>query len=88
MRDGVCRNCGAAAVHWGYGEGYRSSIAAGMRRVRIAQYVCVQCGYLEEYVEPAALARIADNWEHVPVTAPPPARSDAPTQRLPDPPDV
>ena len=88
MRDGICRNCGAPAVHWAYGEGYRGRISAGLRVARVAQYVCTECGYMEEYVEPAALARIADHWEQVPATAPPAARSDAPTRRLPGTPDV
>ncbi len=88
MRDGICRKCGAAAVHT---EPPSRTIAMSYRMgcvSAVVQYVCTQCGYLEEYVEPAGLAAIADHWPAVPVTAPPAARSDAPTRHLPGTPDV
>ena len=89
MRDGICPKCGAAAVHTQPpSRNYRNVVSHGLVSAVVRLYACTQCGYLEEYVEPPGLAAIADHWPAVPVTAPPAARSDAPTRHLPGSPDV
>ena len=94
MKDGQCPKCGAQAVYLFSG----GSPAAPINAVRLSRtprvnfapvdtYVCVNCGYLENYVAHAEkLSYIADHWAQVAVPTARverPAEADHPTRRLP-----
>lgn len=80
MKDGVCPKCGSGAVYHGpnglvaTGWTFRDCAMIPLtlwRSANLMNYVCVDCGYLERYVEePADRRTIAENWQRVqsPVT--------------------
>ena len=73
MRNGKCPKCGAATVH-----SLTNGISPGGRReyilfgganygIDIQSYVCVTCGYYENYLaDPKRLAEVAQKWPPVP----------------------
>jgi hypothetical protein len=89
MKSGQCPKCGAAAVYFlPAGSPVNPINALRISRMAYAPvdtYVCVSCGYSEQYVvEGEKRSAIADHWEHV--EGPRAPAGDAPTRRLPDPP--
>jgi hypothetical protein len=65
MRKGVCPKCGASGVRCRREPGWGSDYLAVsvLSSAWTKHYVCVSCGYLENYVDPAALDKIAKKWE-------------------------
>ena len=69
LRTGVCPLCQGSAVSMIDGASFRGAnrIAAGsFLVVSLNRYVCICCGYTQEFVEdPEALKRIAARWPRV-----------------------
>jgi hypothetical protein len=64
IRTGVCPKCGAKDIRRLGGWG--ASRHAVFRGLHLDQYVCVACGYLEEYVNRYDLKKVANYWARVP----------------------
>lgn len=68
MRDGICPKCGSSTVYAkenGFGglRGVPIRIANGTSQQTIITYVCVTCGYLENYVAAGpVIAEISEDW--------------------------
>lgn len=73
MRDGVCPECGAAAIHakrngMKFGEEGALVFTSGpvTRPTPLDFYVCINCGYFESCLADAArLEQIARSWPQV-----------------------
>ncbi|HUS16554.1 MAG TPA: hypothetical protein VM536_16280 [Chloroflexia bacterium] len=70
MKSGECPKCGAAAIYRLPGGSTASPInALRISRMGVAPldtYVCVSCGYTEQYVvEGEKRSAIADHWQQV-----------------------
>ena len=71
MKDGVCPKCSADDVRvqprFQRRLGYHNFLAISWwgGSVRIVNYVCVTCGYLESYIDRADLDTVARKWERV-----------------------
>ena len=74
MRSGICPKCGSADVRYAR-EGIGQT-GAGNLMLRISalsapiaptdDYVCVECGYFEQYFIPGrALDKVAERWQRV-----------------------
>jgi predicted nucleic-acid-binding Zn-ribbon protein len=71
MRKGVCPKCGATDIRWKNRGGWGGNLNTGFLKIaRVDKFVCVSCGYLEEYVIRADRKKIADSWDPVPTTGP------------------
>jgi C4-type Zn-finger protein len=64
MKNGICPKCGSKEIR--YDEGglnHRNYLSAGFfSQVRIQNYACVSCGYLENYIRPDDLEIVARKW--------------------------
>jgi hypothetical protein len=68
MRDGICPKCGGEDVRMQHrGLAQRNYLPAGLwgKAIRLDNYACVACGYVESYVEPGDLSRLVKNWTSV-----------------------
>ena len=99
MRDGHCPKCGATAIYrrGDIGKGSNSNailvnLAPLTRHAWVDIYVCVNCGYVENYIEDAKhLSFIADHWTAVlqaDTARVADGGTDKPTQRLPNTPPM
>ena len=90
MRSGRCPKCGANNVRvgmketTGLGQSTNTFIGSALVlgiRTSMTVYVCLYCGYSEEYVtDPAALQTIAEKWLWVQPQSPPPPAPPAPPE--------
>ena len=71
MKDGKCPKCGSADVRSSAGvknrldEEHGIQIGGGLlpRTARIENYVCISCGYVENYIlDQKKLRMIAERW--------------------------
>lgn len=75
LKEGDCPQCGSERVYSGEFLDNKEGLRAGNRlsidetfSVAIDNYVCVDCGYCEAYInERGALNRIGRVWRKVPV---------------------
>jgi len=63
IRTGVCPKCGAKDIRF---SGWGTSRLVVFKGIHVELYVCVSCGYLEEYVNRYDLKKLADSWGRVP----------------------
>ena len=90
MKDGLCPKCGSHEIYSGQhlfpksGPFGSNSIPVSLTSLAaLDNYVCVDCGYLESYVESSKLAEIAHKWYPVGPSAAeydPPESSDTPPE--------
>jgi hypothetical protein len=68
MKDGICPKCGGNDVrmgrHWACRRDYLAVSFRG-NPAEVINYVCVSCGYLENYVSESDLAKVAKKWRRV-----------------------
>ncbi len=67
MKSGKCPKCGSNQIYKKNARGHRSYILTGIIRfVRLADYVCAGCGYVESYLyDEKHKEHIKNNWEKV-----------------------
>ncbi len=68
MRTGICPKCGSDEVYLkarnGGTQGVNVLRASRWKYVRMDNYVCGACGYIEFYLsDPSGLQRIKETWE-------------------------
>jgi hypothetical protein len=68
MKDGICPKCGGDDIRMGRHNVCRRDwvlVSLWGRAAPVVNYVCMSCGYLENYVREPDLAIIARNWRRV-----------------------
>ena len=68
MKDGTCPKCGSKNIYAGCSPGHRGRlVVALLSGARLEDYVCVDCGYLESYLDnpPANRDAIQRKWRRV-----------------------
>lgn len=67
MKSGKCPKCGSNQIYKKNASGHRSYILTGfMRFVRLTDYVCTVCGYVESYLfHDKHKELIKNTWEKV-----------------------
>lgn len=65
MKDGICPKCGSHEVYTADKGSHRNGMAIGiMRSARVQDYVCADCGYVEQYIlNTSSLELIRQKWE-------------------------
>lgn len=78
MKSGVCPKCDSKNVYCGTnifpksGPFGSNSIPVSLTSIAaLDNYVCVDCGYVESYVEEDKLEEIARKWQKAAASAPP-----------------
>ena len=75
IKTGTCPKCGGHDIRfqpWARRpNGHRNYLPFGWwgGGARIVNYACLGCGYLEDYLDPRDLKKVARNWERVTRTA-------------------
>ncbi len=70
MKNGICPKCNSFEVYvlppkWPSNNFHKIPID-GLTLASVTQYICVDCGYVEEYVSDASkLEKIRQNWSRV-----------------------
>jgi predicted nucleic-acid-binding Zn-ribbon protein len=68
MKNGICPKCGSTEIHtkadaFSFGVGAVALPISLFSTAQVIPYVCVQCGYLEMYVdEPKQRRGLAAKW--------------------------
>jgi predicted nucleic-acid-binding Zn-ribbon protein len=81
MKNGLCPKCGGTDIrmgrHWACRRDHLAVSSWGLP-LEVVNYVCISCGYLENYVREPDLATLAKKWSRVgrsgkakPITADP-----------------
>lgn len=67
MQSGKCPKCGSNHIYKKNAVGHRSYILAGfLRFVKLTDYICSECGYVESYIfDDKNKEYIKNNWEKV-----------------------
>ena len=59
MKSGKCPKCGSVDVRYNRGSRYRGTLVMGIFSwVRLDDYICANCGYVEGYVAPEHLEKV------------------------------
>jgi predicted nucleic-acid-binding Zn-ribbon protein len=69
MKEGLCPKCGAKDIRrdenrWS-ARNFLATSFFGRNPLRIRNYACVSCGYLESYIRTEDLHVVAGSWERV-----------------------
>ena len=66
MKNGICSKCGGKDVHLEQSPAYRNGLRASFfRPLRLSNYICADCGYVESYVQARYLVSVRENLERV-----------------------
>ncbi len=67
MKKGNCPKCGGTEIRTNRGNAHQTDHhylgSVGITGIRCHVYVCTDCGYLEDYVDRDALAKIREKWK-------------------------
>ncbi len=69
MKKGTCPKCGSTEIRTNRRKIHQGDHfylgSAGLTGLYCHSYVCLDCGYLEDYVEPKYLAKMAEKWDKI-----------------------
>ncbi|MBA3315119.1 MAG: hypothetical protein M3552_19915 [Planctomycetota bacterium] len=69
MKSGSCPKCGGNDIRLQHrGWGHRNFLPSTFwgKAIRLDNYACVTCGFVESYVEPGDFDRLANSWAIAP----------------------
>ena len=70
MKNGICPKCNGSEVYVlpakGPSNNFHRIPIEGLASAKLTQYICVDCGYVEEYIDDETkLEQIRQNWIRV-----------------------